>query len=261
MNSYIDGDATLIEIASARVYHAFNGYEPWSAEENFVIMLIRPLGWGSRGAMYLFSLLFCCRALFHDINPIFLYGFSRERDARGELRDDSTDIFEWYVHLVYILWVLSVVAEALSYLVGRYAAIQPKASDACTAFPWVMFNRSPIRANAGVLLVLTMWFIGLAVAAAIALHTIVSHCYVKRNRSFLSLFAALLACAAASALADVLSIGGPNGIRAFSKGASWLASLRAVVIAPALCIFGFFFVLLCMPDLGDKLECVDCNQT
>lgn len=260
MDTYIDGEATLLEISSARIYHAFNGYEPWSAEENFVIMLIRPVGWGLRGAMYLFCVIFCFLSLTKETNPIFYYGFSRERDSQGTLHNDSTDIFEWYVHFVYILWVLNIASEAFSYLVGRYAGKTPTDSDTCTAFPWILFNRSPTRANCGIMLFLTVWFLGLAAAASIVLHTVVSHSYVKRNHATLWLFAALVGCTAAGALADAMSIGGPTGIRASSKGASWLASLRIIVLVPMLFIFGCFFVWLCLPDLGDKLNCVECND-
>jgi hypothetical protein len=260
MDSYIDGDATVLEITSARLYHALNGYEPWDAEENFVIMLVRPIGWGLRGAMHLFCVLFCFLSLTKQTNPIFYYGFSRERDSEGTLHDDSSDVFEWYVYCVYILWVLSIASEAFSYLVGRYSAVKPRDSDACTAVPWVFFNRSPVDAGCGVILALTVWFLGLAASAAIVAHTVVSHSYVKRNHATLWLFAALVGCTVAGTVADALSIGGPTGIRASSKGASWLASLRVVVLVPMLFIFSCFFVWLCLPDLGEKLDCVECNS-
>jgi hypothetical protein len=260
MDAYIDGNASFLEVVTARVYHAMNGFESWSSEENFVIMILRPLGWGLRGALYLFSVLFCFLSLTKEVNPIFYYGFSRERDAEGMLHDDSSDIFEWYVYLVYALWLLSIATEMFSYLLGRYSGAKPKGDDLCTAIPYVFFNRAPIYSNCALVLALTVWFTGLAASAAIVIHTVVSHSYVKRNHATLWLFAALLGCTVGGALADALSLGGPTGIRANSRVASFLAAFRVVVVVPLLVIFGVFFVWLCLPGLGDKLDCVECNS-
>ena len=48
-------------------------------------------------------------------------------------------------------------------------------------------------------------------------------------------------------LADSLSLGGPTGIYVQSRSASWLASLRSVIIVPVELIFTVFFVFLCDP--------------
>ena len=252
MRSYLPGHASLIEIVASKAYYVLNGclYEE---EENFIIMMLRPVGWGCRIAFYLVSLVFCFLSLTRSTNPIFQYSFSRERNAEGALENDETDAFEWFVYVTYGTWVLSILTAMLTYLVGRYGAKNPYSSQYCASFPFIFCNRTAIHnedddgTRCGMMLLLTIWFLGNAVAASIFVYAAMSHTFVKRNVYFAWLLVVLLALVAMGTLADALSLGGPTGIYVQSRAASWLASLRAVVIVPLQVIFTLFFVWMCNP--------------
>jgi hypothetical protein len=258
LSAYMAPNSSFLEIVASRVYYTINGCL-WAEEENFVVMFLRPIGWGLRGAMYLFSVIFLFMSLEQEKNPVFMYGFSRERDEEGVLQDDSSDMFEWFVYLVYSIWITSILTEVLSYLVGRYE--QTGKSKEFTHFPFIFCNRASLRDSGWLwLLSVTVWFLGLGAAASIVMHTVVAHGYVKRNNVVLWMMVALTACSAAGTLADALSLGGPTGIRAQSHAASWLSALRVVVILPLQIIFSGFFVWLCCPPTGMLLDCVLCNS-
>lgn len=145
-------------------------------------------------------------------------------------------------------------------MIGRYEN-NNDTKDTFTHFPLILCNRARVQESGYAwLLLLTVWFLGMGAAASIAMHTVVSHAYVKRNHVVLWLLAALTGCSVAGTLADALSIGGPTGIRSQSRAASWLASLRVVVIMPFQVIFGAFFIWLCCSPTDMLLKCVLCNQ-
>ena len=255
LRSYLPGDASFLEILASRSFYTLNGclYED---EETFVVTALRPLGWGCRGAFFLFSTIFCFLALTRETNPIGQYSLSRERDADGVLQNgmtDDSDAFQWYVSTTFGIWVVSIVTCVLTYLVGRYGAKQPYADQLCASFPFFFCNRTAIHDEAhdgtrcGTMLMLTFWFFGLAAAASVVVYTILAHMYVTRNVYFSYLLLSMLGMDVAGTLADSLSLGGPTGIYVQSRSASWLASLRSVVIVPVELIFTVFFVFLCDP--------------
>ena len=255
LNTYLPGDATLLEILASRVFYTLNGCM-YDFEENFIIMMLRPIGWGCRMALFLFSLIFCVMAIGRDTNPIGQYSFSRERDDDGVLKNgttDDSDVFQWFVWLTFGIWAVSIATSAMTYLAGRYGAKQPYAGQLCASFPFVFCNRTAIDdeggdgTRCGMMLILTVWFLGNAAAALAVVYTAMSHMYVKRNAYFAYLLLVLLALVVLGTLADALSLGGPTGIYVQSRSASWLASLRAVVIVPVQVIFTGFFVWLCDP--------------
>jgi len=130
-------------------------------------------------------------------------------------------VFEWFVYLVYTIWIVSIATEVLSYLIGRYEN-KKDTKDTFTHISLILCNRARVQESGWAwLLLLTVWVLGMGAAASIAIHTVVSHAYVKRNHVVLWLLAALMGCSVAGTLADALSIGGPTGIRSQSRAASW----------------------------------------
>ena len=211
--------------------------------------------------MYIFSVIFLFLSLMQEKNPVFMYGFSRERDEEGVLHDDSSDVFEWYVYVVYSIWIASILTEVLTYLVGRFEAQRFLKTEGCTHFPFIFCNRVSVRDSGCLwLLALTVWFLGLGASMAITMHTVVAHGYVKRNAFVLWLVICLTACSAFGSLSDALSIGGPTGLQAQSRAVSILSSFRIVLIVPVQIIFSAFFVWLCIPPMGILLDCVLCNS-
>lgn len=252
MKAYLPGEASLIEIMASRVYYVLNGCI-YDDDDNFVVMGIRPIGWGCRMAYFLFSVIFCFYTLTLDTNPIGKYNFSRGRSTEGELTGKSSDPFEAFVIATYVLWVLSIVTSAFTYLAGRYSAKNPYKGQFCASFPFLLCNRTAIHdddhngTRCLLMLALTVWWLGLATAASAVVYTIMSHMYVKRNIYFAWLLVTLLCFVVLATLADTLSLGGPTGIYVQSRQASWVASFRAVVLVPVQVIFTLFFLWLCNP--------------
>jgi hypothetical protein len=251
LRSYLPGYSSLVEVLASRYHFVLNGCE--FGEESFIPMLLRPFGWGCRLAFYAFSVVFLIMAAMRSPNPIGQYGFSRERDEEGTLRNDQTDAFEWFVYATYIVWVSCILTEVLSYLVGRGGGGKMPHNGQCSAFPLTLFNRVSVggggedglRCVQG--LVLLVWFLGLGASASTMMYSTISHMFVKRNVYFSWLFVVFICFATFSALADAISLGGIDGLAVQNRPASWLAALRVVVVVPATVIFSLFFIWLCSP--------------
>ena len=252
MKAYLPGDASMVEIMASRVYYVLNGCV-YDDEDSFVVMGIRPLGWGCRMAFFLFSVIFCFYTLMLDTNPIGKYNFSRGRNAEGELTGSSSDPFEAFVTATYGVWVVSIATAVFTYIAGRYNAKNPYNGQFCASFPFMFCNRTAIHDDEHngtrclLMLALTVWWLGLAAAASAVVYTIMAHMYVKRNVCFSWLLITLLGFVVLATLADTLSLGGPTGIYVQSRQAAWIASIRAVVLVPVQVILTIFFIWLCNP--------------
>ena len=253
LKSYLPGHASLSEIVASRVYYVMNGCI-YDEEENFVVMMLRPIGWGCRMAFFLFSVVFCLYTLVLDTNPVGKYNFSRGRDSQGELKNSSHDPFEMFVLFVFVVWVLSIFTSALSYLIGRYGAKNPYDTQMCATMPFWLFNRAAVQndnesgARCAVMLFLTVWWLGLAASASTVVYTAMAHMYVTRNMYFALLLLLLLLFVVLATFADVLSLGGPTGIYVQSSSASWICSVHAIVIVPVQAILTLAFAWMCYPD-------------
>ena len=252
MKAYLPGDASMVEIMASRTYYVLNGCV-YDDDDSFVVMGIRPIGWGCRMAFFLFSVIFCFYTLTLDTNPIGKYNFSRGRNAEGELTGSSSDPFEAFVMATYVVWVVSIATAVFTYLAGRYNAKNPYKGQFCASFPFMFCNRTAIHDDEHngtrclLMLALTVWWLGLATAASAVVYTIMAHMYVKRNVYFSWLLITLLGFVVLATLADTLSLGGPSGIYVQSRQAAWIASVRAVVLVPVQVIFTLFFLWLCNP--------------
>ena len=248
----LPGHCSFVEVIADRYFYMLNGCE--YHEETFLPMLLRPIGWGLRMALFLFSIVFVILANVKEHQVIGQYGFSRERDAEGVLVNSNEDAFEWFVYLIYGLWVVSLTSETFSYLLGRGGGGRKAHAGQCSAFPLTLFNRVSIGGSedddggqcfqATLLLV---WWIGLTVTTSILLHTVISAMFVTRNVWFAWLFVALLTAEILGGLSDALSLGGIDGLAVENRPASWLAAFRVVIILPILLIFSLFFLWLCSP--------------
>ena len=78
--------------APSRIYFTLNSclYEQG---DNFIIMLLRPIGWGCRMAFFLFCFISLGLSLTCSVNPIGQYTLSRERDGDGVLSNSDADAF------------------------------------------------------------------------------------------------------------------------------------------------------------------------
>ena len=247
LRGHVPGYASLMEILASRYFYVLNCCD-YDAE-SLLTIIIRPLGWGARLAFYIFSVVFAIMAMYHTNNPMLQYTFSRERDAEGTLRDDPTDIFEWAVYGIFVVWVVSIATEMLSYLVGR--GVGRPYSGQCSTFPLLLFNRVAMPSESGrccFYVLLAFWYIGAALFATAMMHTIVSHMFVTRNLFFAILFAVLTAFQLLAALADAVSIGGIDGLTVSNRPGSWLASFRVIVMAPIQTIASVAFIILCFPS-------------
>lgn len=251
LRSYLPGEASFLEVLTSRIYFTLNGclYEEG---DNWIITLLRPIGWGARMALFLFSFIFIGLSLTRSVNPIGQYTLSRERDADGVLTNSDADTFEWFVYLTFFVWVLSILTSTLTYLGGRYGAKQPYSTQLCASFPFIFCNRTAIHDNGdgtrcGLMLILTAWFLTCAAATSAVAYTVISHTFVKRNVYFAWLLVAMLAMMTFASIADSLSIGGSNGIYVQSRVASWLVALNAIVIVPLQIIVTVFFVWMANP--------------
>jgi len=251
IRGYLPGHATLIEIIASRIYYVLNGCFYAEVEENFIIMALRPIGYGCRMAFFMSSVIFCFLTLTCTTNPIKQYNFSRERNPEGVLENDGSDPFEWFVYLTYLSWVISIFSSVLTYLIGRIGSKNPYRGQFCAGFPFMFCNRTSIDDENGSnfcwMIALVVWFVGLAACASIFVFTAISHTFVKRNIYFSWVLVVLLSLMAFGTLADALSLGGPTGIYVQNRAASWLASLRIVVISPIQVILTVFFLILCAP--------------
>jgi len=253
LRGHMPGHSGLLEILASKYHYLLNGCS--YGDESVLVALVRVLGWGSRVAFFLSSLVFLALAVFAETNPIGKYTFSRERDAEGVLRNDDTDAFEWYVYLVYGVWCVSVFTEVLSYIVGRAGGGKElRTHDGqCSALPFLFCNRVSVRDDDGeggaclVGLVLMVWFLGLGAAALAAVHTFLSHTFVTRNVYFAWLFLLFLLFTVLSTLADAVSLGGIDGLAVQNRVASQLAAFRVVVVVPVLVIFSLFAAFMCSP--------------
>jgi hypothetical protein len=250
LRGYLPGGSSLLEILASRYHYIINGCE--YGDENFVLMFLRPVGWGCRLAFYLFSVVFLVIAMMRDTNPISQYTFSRERDAEGVLKNDQTDVFEWFVYVTYIVWVATILTEILTYLVGRGGGGKRPHDGQCSAFPLTLFNRVSLPGGADDIrcahgMILLLWFLALGASASTMLYATISHMFVKRNSYFMWLFVVFICFEAFAALSDAISIGGIDGLAVQSKPASWLVSFRVVIMMPVTVIVSIFFCVLCNP--------------
>jgi len=250
MRGYLPGDSSLVEILASRYRYVFNGFE--HGDENFILMFIRPLGWGFRFAFYMFSLVFIVISMMRSPNPINQYTFSRERDFEGTLKNDDTDAFEWFVYTVYVTWVVTILTEVLSYLVGRGGGGKKPHGGQCSAFPLTLFNRVSVPGGADDLrclhgFVLLVFFFGIGASASTMIYTTISHMFVKRNIFFMWLFVAFICFQAFGALSDAISIGGIDGLAVQNKPAAYLSAFRMIVIMPITVIISIFFCFVCNP--------------
>ena len=251
IRGYLPGQSSLLEILASRYHYIINGCE-YHHDENFVLMILRPIGWGCRLAFYLFSVVFLVIAMMRDQNPVNQYTFSRERDAEGVLKNDQTDVFEWFVHFVYIIWVATILTEMLTYLVGRGGGGKNPHKGQCSAFPLTLFNRVSINGGENDLrciqgIILMVWFLALGASASTMLYATISHMFVKRNIYFMFLFVVFICFEAFAALADAISIGGIDGLAVQNKPVSWIVSFRVIVMIPVTTIVSIFFCVLCNP--------------
>ena len=248
LHGYMPGYSTLLEIFASRYFFILNAcdYE----YESVLTMVMRPVGWGCRFAFYASSVLFLIMAYVHERNPLFEYSsFSRERDDEGTLQNDPTDIFEWFVTFVYGVWCVAIVTEVLSYMVGRGGGARPYAGQ-CSAFPFVLFNRTAISGNYGrccMFAALLVFYTLFACAAAAAMRTVIAHMFITRNVYFAITLGAFTAFQLLAALADAVSLGGVDGLAVMNRPASWLASLRMIVLQPILVITSVALILMCFP--------------
>jgi hypothetical protein len=250
MRGYLPGYSSILEILASRYHYVVNGCE--YGNETCIPMLLRPIGWGLRLAFYLFSAIFLFLAASRDTNPINQYSFSRERTLENVLENDDTDAFEWFVGLTYVIWVVSIFSEVCTYLVGRGGGGKAPHQGQCSAFPLTLLNRVSLpgdedgnRCFQG--FILLVWFLGFGVMAATMMYAIISHMFVKRNTYFAWLFVAIVAANMLGALSDALSIGGIDGLAVQNRPASWLVSLRVIVIVPVTTVFSLFFLFLSSP--------------
>tara|TARA_B110000444_G_scaffold202870_1_gene195256 strand:+ start:740 stop:1384 length:645 start_codon:yes stop_codon:yes gene_type:complete len=214
-------------------------------------MALRPLGWGCRIGFFLTSVIFCIISATRDVNPIHEYTLSRERDSHGALRNSNTDLFEGYVYFVFAVWSISIFLEAMSFLVGR-GSLKPH-SGQCYSFPAFLLNRVSIGGDDDdgrcfVALLLMVWFLGLAFAATLCVFTVIGHGYVTRNPFMIAFFGLLIAFEVLSALADACTLGGIDGYAVSNRPASWLISLRVIVVVPVQVITSVFFMWMCQPS-------------
>ena len=250
LRGYLPGNSSLLEILASRYHYVVNGCE--YGDENFVLLFLRPVGWGCRLAFYLFSVVFLVIAMMRDTNPVGQYTFSRERDAEGVLKNDQTDAFEWFVYATYIVWVATIATEVLTYIVGRGGGGKNPHNGQCSAFPLTFFNRVSINGGENDLrcahgMILLVWFLALGASASTMLYTVLSHMFVKRNSYFMWLFVVFVGFESFAALSDAISIGGIDGLAVQNKPASYLVSFRVVIMLPITVIISIFFCILCNP--------------
>jgi hypothetical protein len=252
LRGHMPGHASLIEILASRYYYVANGcdYE----NESLLTMALRVLGWGGRLAFYVFSLVFVLMAMAHERNPLGEYmRFSRERDTEGTLRDDPTDIFEAFVYFVFGVWVVAIASEMLSYLVGRAGASRPYGGQ-CSVFPLLLFNRVALDAEDGRccwVLALMLFYLAAGALATVMLHTMVGHVFVTRNLWMAILLGMMTAFQLLGALADAVSLGGIDGLSVGNKPASWVASVRIIVVMPVLVITSVALIIMSFPTYSD----------
>ena len=251
LRGYMPGYSSLVEILASRYHFVVNGCT--YGDENCIPMLLRPLGWGLRLAFFAFSAVFVLMCMTRETSPIGQYGFSRERTDEGVLENDDTDAFEWFVYVVYGIWVISILTEVGSYLVGRGGGGKRPHYGQCSAFPLTLANRVAINGDGedGLRCVqglfLLVWFLGFGVLASVMLFVTMSNMFVTRNVYFAWLFVAFIAANVLGALSDGLSIGGIDGLAVQNRPASWLASLRVVVVVPVTLVFSLFFLWMVSP--------------
>ena len=252
LRGHLPGYSSLVEIIASRYHFMLNGCV--YGEETCVPMFFRPIGWGARFSFFLFSAIFCVMAYMRDTNVIGQYGFSRERNAEGVLINSDEDAFEWFVYVVYGTWVISIVTEVLTYIVGRGGGGKKAHEYQCSAFPLTLFNRVSIGGSKdddggqcfqGVILL--VWFLGFGTMASVMLFATMAQMFVTRNVYFAWLFVVFIVSNALGALADALSLGGIDGIAVQNRWASHLAAVRIVVIVPVCVLFSLFFLWLCSP--------------
>ena len=251
LRGYLPGNSSLVEILASRYFYVLNFC--LYGKESILVSLVRSIGWGARIAFYLFSLIFVCVSLTTDPNPISQYGFSRERNDEGVLKNDDTDPFEWFVTFTYAVWLASILTEVLSYVVGRGGGGKKPHENQCSAMPLLFFNRVSINGDGddGMRCVqgffILVWFLSLGASASAMLYCIVSHTFVKRNFLFGLLLVVLTCFSALGALADAVSLGGVDGLAVQNGLASWLSAARVVVFVPLTVIFSVFFLWLSSP--------------
>lgn len=246
LKGHLPGEASFFEVIASRYYYILGCCD---YNEGCMVFSVRVVGWGCRIAFYASSVLFCIlSAARGERNAIGQYGFSRERNDGGVLANDQSDIFEWFVYATFIVWCVSIATEMFSYLVGR-GSKRPH-DEQISVFPFVMFNRVSLGDDdqrCCIALAMLVWFLGLAAAAIVAVHTIVAHAFVTRNMYIIWLLVLFAGFELLAALADAVSIGTIDGLAVQNRNASWMASVRVVAILPIQIIFSAFFCWLCRP--------------
>lgn len=240
-------DPSWVELQASRAYSVLNGCS-FDLEETFVISALRPIGWGARLGMFVFSVIFCVICAMQEINPMFHYApFSRERNAYGHLTGEYRDLFSAWGWVVLVVWALNTLVCVLSYCVGRLRDDNKSCYSqlfCCTraALPGDAFL---IRVLLLVLVVAIL--LGCATALGFTIFTLTLNAYVARNEMASLILGLVALCDVLATLADALSLGGPLGIRVRSYWASWLCAFRAVFLTPLEAILTLAFIVLVHP--------------
>lgn len=201
--------------------------------------------------MFVFSVVFCILCAFQAENPIFFYTpFSRERDAYGHLSGDFADGFSVWGWIVLVFWALNTLVCVMSYCFGRLGVAGNR--SCYSMMPFVCCTRAPMPTRDFVVRVLLLVLVvvvllGCATALGFTVYTLALNAYVARNEMASLLLGLLVLCDVFATLADAVSLGGPLGIRMRSYWASWLASIRAVILTPFEAILTLAFILLVHP--------------
>ena len=231
-----DTQPTRIEVIAVRVAQWLNGCVSLDWEyENWVVTLLRETGPGFRLGYFFTSLYIVVVASFLMETPlVFAY----------DLHHPQVDMVlgNWTLVVTFYLWVIDFAVLALGYYLVRHGGTPSRPGDhgECTPFYRVPTRRLREQresepdslyqslSRAGFAAFYTAHFF----LGVFAMHTVLSHMYIRRNVWFAALLGLKALMALMASTDDLTNIGSPWGIQEASKLASVLLSFRGVVLVP-----------------------------
>lgn len=231
-----DTQPYFVEVLAVRFAQWLNGgYSLDWSHENWITALVREVGPGFRLGFFATSLYVVFFSSFILDSPL-LFAYDIHNPQADMRFGNATLIVTFY------LWVLDFGIVALcQYLIRHHGALSRPGEDGhCTPFFRVPIRRlreerreQPETAYVHTVRALFAVFFTLYfVVAVFAMHTILSHMYIKENVYFAALLVLKVVMVLASSVDDLTHIGSPWGIQEASKTASVLLSLRGLILVP-----------------------------
>lgn len=231
-----DSQPYWVEVVAVRCAQWLNGCRSldWTYE-NWIVALVRETGPGFRMGFFLTSLYIVVVTSFTQETPL-VFQYDLHHPQKDMRYGNVTLVIAFY------LWTLDFGLLTLSYYLVRHHGTPPRPGENGECTPFFRIPTRQLReqrdAYPQTAYLTTMrglyafFFTAHFLLAVFAMHTVLSHMYVKRNVWFAWLLFLKAVMVVLASVDDLTHIGSPWGLQECSKTASVLLSFRGLFLMP-----------------------------